>query len=624
MDGKKQERAELHCHSNRGDQNGTHSVQVSLMAAERRHIQAIAFADDRSVLEYLDMQAEQKKTSVKLIYGMEGELEDGTRILVLIQNQKGWESLFSILKETERRTDRRISWKFLEERRANLLIGWSFDEVKRREALWSPEEEAALEGTLRKFDFLELYPASGRIGQGSSCWNTDIQAKQDKRLYELAEKSGIPAVATGNVRYEWPEEAWRSREKRAVAGLSDDVGRDQHFWKTEELKREFLDMIPKGKRGEPCYLSEEQIQKLVVDYSNWIADQIEPMEQALSEEMDLNQVFPDADERLRTIAETGLQEIAAIGDKAEHWIRKAEWRLEQELNQIREQNSSAMWLYVREVMRKARERGIRPMCRGSIGVSLTAYLCGIAEYLPGPRDCLVYPEICFKNMIGGTVEMRFAVATGEEEACYRLAAGIDETHLLPDWRLQAGFHRICVEGERRLAVIKKLEAQTGIDRTDSSLEDPETVAGCKEYLEQQGKDALIIRDFSDVVCGLAFCMGTGTYEDNAEKLLKWGIKQEVLFSDRESLYERLIEYGIAEEEAYMIMEYVRRGKAAWNQNSGKWCGWKIQMETHGMPVWLIDSMEKIHYLPMRADVYQKALELWWEIWFRLHGTRRRN
>ncbi len=88
-------------------------------------------------------------------------------------------------------------------------------------------------------------------------------------------------------------------------------------------------------------------------------------------------------------------------------------------------------------------------------------------------------------------------------------------------------------------------------------------------------------------------------EDNIELLVKQGfITFEEAIGTREDVYELLIGYGVDKYRAYIIAEYVRKGRV-------KMYGWDSEMSSvmteARVPVWFTDSCKKIFHLWSRSD-----------------------
>ena len=94
--------------------------------------------------------------------------------------------------------------------------------------------------------------------------------------------------------------------------------------------------------------------------------------------------------------------------------------------------------------------------------------------------------------------------------------------------------------------------------------------------------------------------GTGVWGDNAQTLIREGkatISTAICCRDDIMIY--LIQKGLEPEEAFNIMENVRKGKVAAHKCK-QWDEWKADMAAHDVPDWYIWSCERIEYMFPKA------------------------
>ena len=124
--------------------------------------------------------------------------------------------------------------------------------------------------------------------------------------------------------------------------------------------------------------------------------------------------------------------------------------------------------------------------------------------------------------------------------------------------------------------------------------------------------------FTDLVKTIALSHGTGTWRDNAEKLLETGVcPLSGVIGSREDVYYTLQSYGLDAEFAFRIMELVRKGGAGKRLSPED----EARMREHGIPGWYIDSCKKIRYLFPKAHAAEYAL---WAVrfgWYKLYHPR---
>lgn len=89
---------------------------------------------------------------------------------------------------------------------------------------------------------------------------------------------------------------------------------------------------------------------------------------------------------------------------------------------------------------------------------------------------------------------------------------------------------------------------------------------------------------------------------------------------REDVYDYLMEHGYEHEEAYMIMDFVRKGRAGASHASSKetWCNYRRMMLAKGIDYEFIEQCEKVQYLFPRAQVISYAKVIWRLGYFKIH------
>lgn len=93
--------------------------------------------------------------------------------------------------------------------------------------------------------------------------------------------------------------------------------------------------------------------------------------------------------------------------------------------------------------------------------------------------------------------------------------------------------------------------------------------------------------------------GTGTWLENGEELLDEGIADlENIISNREDIFETLMQYGMESDIAFDIADFVRKGKMRRSTDRGN--ALRTVMSEYDIPSWYIHSCEKIMYLFPRA------------------------
>lgn len=92
-----------------------------------------------------------------------------------------------------------------------------------------------------------------------------------------------------------------------------------------------------------------------------------------------------------------------------------------------------------------------------------------------------------------------------------------------------------------------------------------------------------------------------------------------VISSRENLYEMLVGYGVEDDMAFDITEYVRTGKANINISGSKWQGFRKVLQDSGVPEKLIHDCEMVQYLVSKAQSVTDVVNLLRQEWYRLNN-----
>ena len=125
-------------------------------------------------------------------------------------------------------------------------------------------------------------------------------------------------------------------------------------------------------------------------------------------------------------------------------------------------------------------------------------------------------------------------------------------------------------------------------------------------------------DFEDLIKISGLSHGTDVWENNAQDLIKNGTAtlKEVI-GCRDDIMNYLISLGMEKHMAYLIMEYVRKGKAKNNQNE-IWDDYKSVMKKYNVPDWYIKSCEKIKYMFPKSHAVGYVINNFRIAWYKLH------
>ena len=200
-----------------------------------------------------------------------------------------------------------------------------------------------------------------------------------------------------------------------------------------------------------------------------------------------------------------------------------------------------------------------------------------------------------------------------------------------------------------LTMLYELEKKTNVDSNTIKLDDKETLKmflhandksysistiGVPEFETTLVKKMIEIskpRNFNDLICISALSHGTGTWTYNASSLIeKEHKKVDEVISNREDMYNYLLNNEIEENTAYEIVEFVRKGNASRIQNlfknnmdrykklNEKWNKYKKILQEHNIPEWYIKSAEKIKYMFPKSHAIGYTINAFKIAWYKVH------
>lgn len=185
-------------------------------------------------------------------------------------------------------------------------------------------------------------------------------------------------------------------------------------------------------------------------------------------------------------------------------------------------------------------------------------------------------------------------------------------------------------------MIRMLQDLTGVDPTKIPLDDkavmslfqntsalgiePEDIDGCPlgalgipEFGTDFAMGMLLDtkpKEFSDLIRIAGLSHGTDVWLGNAQTLIEEGTATiSTCICTRDDIMTYLISMGLESEEAFNIMEKVRKGIIA-KGKCPQWPQWKEDMKAHGVPDWYIWSCEKIKYMFPKAHAAAYVMMAW--------------
>jgi DNA polymerase-3 subunit alpha (Gram-positive type) len=374
-------RVELHLHTRMSEMDGMNSAEDLIGRAVLWGHDAIAITDHGVVQAFPEAAkaAAAHRGKIKVIFGMEGYLQDGTaeekpryaHIILLAKDKVGLKNLYRLVTESHlhhyhRRP--RLPRELLVEHREGLIIGSACEAGELFQALLADAPPERLREIASFYDYLEVQPIANNafLVRDGRVKNDDALRELNRRIIELGESMGLPVVATGDVHFLEPESEVYRRILMAGRGFEDaDNQAPLYYRTTEEMLAEF------------DWLGAETAHRLVIANPRAIAAGIEEMKPY--PETLHPPVMPEAEAQIQSMA----------------WQRAKEWygeplpplveaTLSKELNAIITHGFSVLYYIAHLLVKKSNEDGYMVGSRGSVGSSLVATLTGITEVNPLP------------------------------------------------------------------------------------------------------------------------------------------------------------------------------------------------------------------------------------------------
>ncbi|WP_218190264.1 MULTISPECIES: error-prone DNA polymerase [Pseudomonas] len=353
------EYAELHCLSNFSFQRGASSALELCRRAKQQGYQALAITDECTLAGIVRAWQAARELDLHLIVGSEIQVENGPKLVLLVENLDGYQTLCRLITRARRRSEKghyRIVREDFDEPLPGLL------------ALWVPDGKAPEDqGRWLQSMF------AGRL------WLTvQLHCGQDDRrrladVLALAERLNLPAVASGDVHM-------HARGRRA---LQDTMTAIRHHVTVAEAGQR---LHPNGERH---LRSREDLADL---YPQALLD--ETLNIARRCTFDLGQLryqyprelVPEGHEPaswLRELTERGMRERWKDGV-----TDKVRVQIDKELSLIAELGYDSYFLTVQDIVSFARSRHILCQGRGSAANSAVCYALGITEIDPSLTSLL--------------------------------------------------------------------------------------------------------------------------------------------------------------------------------------------------------------------------------------------
>ncbi len=371
---------ELHCHSAYSFGDGASSPQELAATAAAHGYEALAITDHDGVWGAMEFAQACKPLGVRPIVGAEVSVDGGFHLTLLAESASGWTSLCRILTAAHRDTRSlpsrnplppSIHLAELEHHTEGLVC---LSGCARNGVASQSDPEALARRLLTAFG-----PNHFRVELQRPYWRHD--RARNRRLAQLAERLGVPCVATGNVHM----------HDRSRALLQDALVAVRHCRTLEECE-------PERRGNSSAFLaSPEAMAARFAEHPGAVAETARLAERLrfdLTEDLGYRypgSEDPGADRALAEICQGRLEHRYA--GLPEH--REAERRLEEELAVIRSLGLSGFFLLHYDLLELAREvaaevrgpdsaRMLLPpgRGRGSSVSSVVCYLTGLSHIDP--------------------------------------------------------------------------------------------------------------------------------------------------------------------------------------------------------------------------------------------------
>ncbi|MBW8355729.1 MAG: error-prone DNA polymerase [Pseudomonas sp.] len=352
--------AELHCLSNFSFQRGASSAAELFQRAAALGYQALAITDECTLAGIVRAWQASRDTGLKLIIGSEMQVEDGPRLVLLVEDLAGYQGLCRLITRARRRAEKG-RYRLLREDFAEPLPGLL--------ALWLADDGPAPD---HGHWLRQIFPERLWLALELHCGQDDAQRLQQRLA--LAAQWGLPAVACGDVHM-------HVRGRRA---LQDTMTAIRHHLPVAEAGQR---LFANGERHlRPIEVLQGLYPQTLLDESLTIAGRCA---------FDLGQLryqYPrelvpeghDAGSWLRVLTQRGILRRWPAGARAE--VLK---QIDKELTLICDLGYESYFLTVHDIVDFARRQHILCQGRGSAANSVVCFALGITEIDPD-RSTLLF------------------------------------------------------------------------------------------------------------------------------------------------------------------------------------------------------------------------------------------
>ncbi|KTC10285.1 DNA polymerase [Pseudomonas marginalis ICMP 11289] len=355
--------AELHCLSNFSFQRGASSAQELFQRAKRHGYTALAITDECTLAGIVRAWQASKDSGLPLIIGSEMQIENGPKIVLLVEDLGGYQTLCRIITLARRRA-KKGEYRLLPddfEIASNGLL-----------AVWLPEIESDMQACLAQGNWLRERFAE-RLWLGVELHRGPDDEQRLADLLALAQSLSIPAVASGDVHM-------HARGRRA---LQDTMTAIRHHTTVAEAGHLLF------ANGERHLRTPDALAEL---YPDWLlAESVRIARRCTFDLDDLKYEYP------HELVPKGQTPSSWLRELTEQGVRKR-WpdglrpttrkQVEKELALIAEMKFDSYFLTVHDIVEFARSQHILCQGRGSAANSVVCYALGITELNPEKSNLL--------------------------------------------------------------------------------------------------------------------------------------------------------------------------------------------------------------------------------------------